>query len=230
MSWIIKPSSPISCPVFNQDLDFPVNNIYCVGRNYRDHSIEMGSDPDREPPFFFQKSSEVLLLPGENLNYPEDTNQLHYEVELVVAISKDCFKAVKEDIHDVIFGYAVGVDLTKRDIQSQAKQSGKPWLSGKVFYKSAAISEILMNDEILEVDKFEISLDVNTKNKQRSSCNNMIWSTEEIIFLLSQNIPLRCGDLIYTGTPSGVGNLEKGDVVRASLHSKQNISLDFCVK
>ncbi len=86
MSWIIKPSSPISCPVFNQDLDFPVNNIYCVGRNYRDHSIEMGSDPDRDPPFFFQKSSEVLLLPGENLNYPEDTNQLHYEVELVVAI------------------------------------------------------------------------------------------------------------------------------------------------
>ena len=230
MSWIIKPSIPISCPVFNQELGFPVNNIYCVGRNYREHSIEMGSNPDREPPFFFQKNSEVLLLPGQNLNYPEDTKDLHYEVELVVAISKDCFKINKNDVHDVIFGYAVGVDLTKRDIQKKAKLSGKPWLSGKVFSKSAAISEILMNDEFLELDKFEISLDVNTKTKQRSSCNDMIWSVEEIIFLLSQSIPIRSGDLIYTGTPSGVGNLEKGDVVRANLHSKQNISLDFYVQ
>jgi len=230
MSWIIKPSIPISCPVFNQELGFPVNNIYCVGRNYREHSIEMGSNPDREPPFFFQKNSEVLLLPGQNLNYPEDTKDLHYEVELVVAISKDCFKISKKDVQDVIFGYAVGVDLTKRDIQKKAKLSGKPWLSGKVFSKSAAISEILMNDEFLELDKFEISLDVNTKTKQRSSCNDMIWSVEEIIFLLSQSIPIRSGDLIYTGTPSGVGNLEKGDVVRANLHSKQNISLDFYVQ
>jgi len=230
MEWIVKPSGAVACPVFNQASYFPINNIYCVGRNYREHSIEMGSNPDREPPFFFQKSSEVLLLPGNDLDYPQDTIDLHYEVELVVAISKDCFRLNKESVESVIFGYAVGIDLTKRDIQEKAKQSGKPWLSAKVFYQSAAISKILIKDESLEPKKLEISLEVNDVLRQKSSCDKMIWSVNEIIFLLSQKIPLRAGDLIYTGTPAGVDKLEKGDFVSAILHQEPIVDIKFHVR
>ena len=205
MDWIINPSPLVACPVLNRDLSFPVRNIYCVGRNYRDHAFEMGSNPDRETPFFFQKVSEILLLPGSNLEYPDDTNELHHEVELVVAISNDGYKIDKSEAKDMIFGYAVGVDLTKRDIQKKAKETGKPWLSGKVFAGSAAISEIVLKDESLEADKLEISLSVNGEIRQNSGCDKMIWSVNEIIFLLSQTVPLGTGDLIYSGTPSGVG-------------------------
>ena len=134
----------------------------------------MGSNPDRESPFFFQKISEILLLPGNSLDYPDDTKDLHHEVELVVAISNDGYKIKISEVKNMIFGYAVGVDLTKRDIQKKAKDSGRPWLSGKVFYGSAAISEIVLKNESLEPDKLEISLNVNGEIRQRSGCDNMI--------------------------------------------------------
>ena len=227
MGWIINPSPLVGCPVLNQDLSFPVKNIYCVGRNYRDHALEMGSNPDREIPFFFQKVSEILLLPGSNLEYPDDTNELHHEVELVVAISNGGYKIHKSEAKDMIFGYAVGVDLTKRDIQKKAKESGKPWLSGKVFSGSAAISEIILKDDSLDADKLEISLSVNGELRQNSGCDKMIWSVNEIIFLLSQTVPLGPGDLIYSGTPSGVGKIEKGDTVSAILHQENSVNLSF---
>ena len=227
MDWIINPSPLVACPVLNQDLSFPVRNIYCVGRNYRDHAFEMGSNPDRETPFFFQKVSEILLLPGSNLEYPDDTNELHHEVELVVAISNNGYKIHKPEAKDMIFGYAVGVDLTKRDIQKKAKETGKPWLSGKVFAGSAAISEIVLKDESLDADKLEISLSVNGELRQNSGCDKMIWSVNEIIFLLSQTVPLGPGDLIYSGTPSGVGKIERGDTVSAILHQENSAKLSF---
>ena len=227
MGWIINPSPLVACPVFNRDLSFPVKNIYCVGRNYRDHALEMGSNPDREIPFFFQKVSEILLLPGSNLEYPDDTNELHHEVELVVAISSSGYKIHKSEVKDMIFGYAVGVDLTKRDIQKKAKESGKPWLSGKVFSGSAAISEIVLKDDSLDADELEISLSVNGDLRQNSGCDKMIWSVNEIIFLLSQTVPLGPGDLIYSGTPSGVGKIEKGDTVSAILHQENSVNLSF---
>ena len=230
MGWIINPSPLVACPVFNRDLSFPVKNIYCVGRNYRDHALEMGSNPDREIPFFFQKVSEILLLPGSNLEYPNDTNELHHEVELVVAISNSGYKIHKSEVEDMIFGYAVGVDLTKRDIQKKAKESGKPWLSGKVFSGSAAISEIVLKDDSLDADELEISLSVNGDLRQNSGCDKMIWSVNEIIFLLSQTVPLGPGDLIYSGTPSGVGKMEKGDTVSAILHQENNARLSFQIE
>ena len=230
MGWIINPSPLVGCPVLNQDLSFPVKNIYCVGRNYRDHAFEMGSNPDRETPFFFQKISEILLLPGSNLEYPNDTNELHHEVELVVALSNGGYKIHKSKAKDMIFGYAVGVDLTKRDIQKKAKESGKPWLSGKVFAGSAAISEIVLKDDSLEADKLEISLSVNGELRQNSGCDKMIWSVNEIIFLLSQTVPLGPGDLIYSGTPSGVGKIEKGDTVSAILHQENSVKLSFQIE
>ena len=230
MDWIINPSPLVACPVLNRDLSFPVRNIYCVGRNYRDHAFEMGSNPDRETPFFFQKVSEILLLPGSNLEYPDDTNELHHEVELVVAISNDGYKIHKPEAKDMIFGYAVGVDLTKRDIQKKAKETGKPWLSGKVFAGSAAISEIVLKDESLDADKLEISLSVNGEIRQNSGCDKMIWSVNEIIFLLSQTVPLGPGDLIYSGTPSGVGKIEKGDTVSAILHQENSARLSFQIE
>ena len=227
MNWIIKPSPIVSCPVLEQSLTFPVRNIYCVGRNYREHAVEMGSNPDREPPFFFQKTSEVLLLPGNNLEYPDDTNELHHEVEIVVAISKNGYKIDTAEINDMIFGYAVGVDLTKRDIQRKAKESGKPWLSGKVFAGSAAISKIVLRDESTDSDDLEISLSLNGDRKQKAKSNEMIWSVNEIIYLLSQTVPLVAGDLIYTGTPSGVGKIEKGDTISAILHQEKSTTLSF---
>jgi fumarylpyruvate hydrolase len=192
--------------------------------------LEMGSNPDRESPFFFQKISEILLLPGNSLDYPDDTKDLHHEVELVVAISNDGYKIKISEVKNMIFGYAVGVDLTKRDIQKKAKDSGRPWLSGKVFYGSAAISEIVLKNESLEPDKLEISLNVNGEIRQRSGCDNMIWSVNEIIFLLSQTVPLGPGDLIYTGTPSGVGKVKKGDIVSATLHQDNSTTLSFQIE
>jgi len=227
MDWIIKPSPIISCPVLGHSSTFPARNIYCVGRNYREHAVEMGSNPDREAPFFFQKTAEVLLLPGNNLEYPNDTKDLHHEVEIVVAISKDGYKIENTEVNDMIFGYAVGVDLTKRDIQNKAKDAGKPWLSGKVFAGSAAISEIVLRDESTESDKLKISLSVNGECRQKSESNKMIWSVNEIIYLLSQTVPLIAGDLIYTGTPSGVGQLGKGDTVSAILHQENSTILSF---
>ncbi len=131
--WIIKSPIPLECDVLNDSLKFPSRNIYCVGRNYRDHAIEMGGDPEREKPFFFQKSSDILVKNGFELKYPKDSSDLQYEVELVVAISQDAFKVGSSEAKNIIFGYAVGVDITKRDLQKISKDSGKPWFSAKFF-------------------------------------------------------------------------------------------------
>ena len=228
--WIIEKSPVMECPVFDEDLKFPLRNVYCVGRNYRDHAIEMGSNPDRDPPFFFQKTSDIILKDGETLKYPIDTSNLHYEVELVVFISKNAFQIKTSEAKNIIFGYSVGVDITKRDIQKVAKDSGKPWFSGKVFSGSAVLSNIIPISKSLEPDKIRISLRVNGEKKQEAGCNKMIWNVFDLISILSQTIPLKAGDLIFTGTPAGVGQLQKGDIVEAKLIQNNSTSLSFVVK
>ena len=228
--WIIKSPIPVECDVLNESLKFPSRNIYCVGRNYRDHAIEMGGDPQREKPFFFQKSSDILVKNGSEIIYPEDTSNFQYEVELVVAISQDAFKLDSSEAKNIIFGYAVGVDITKRDLQKISKDSGKPWFSAKVFYGSAMISDIVPKEDSYYPEDIKISLEVNGERKQFTGCNNMIWNVFELISILSQTIPLKAGDLIFTGTPAGVGQLQKGDIVEAKLIQNNSTSLSFVVK
>ena len=228
--WIIKSPIPVECDVLNESLKFPSRNIYCVGRNYRDHAIEMGGDPEREKPFFFQKSSDILVKNGSEIIYPEDTSNFQYEVELVLAISQDAFKVGLSEAKNIIFGYAVGVDITKRDLQKISKDGGKPWFSAKVFYGSAVISDIVPKEDSYHPEDIKISLEVNGERKQFTGCNNMIWNVFELISILSQTIPLKAGDLIFTGTPAGVGQLQKGDVVEAKLMQDNSTSLSFVVK
>lgn len=225
--WIIKSSPMMECSVFEEVLKFPLRNVYCVGRNYRDHAIEMGSDPDREPPFFFQKTPDIILKNGKTFKYPNDTDSLHYEVELVVFISKDAYQVNGLEAKNIIYGYGVGVDITKRDIQKSAKEAGKPWFSSKVFYGSAVVSEVIPVSKSLEPDKIRISLSVNGKKKQDSRCNKMIWNVYELVSILSQSIPLKAGDIIFSGTPAGVGTLKKDDLVLATLHQPNATALNF---
>ena len=226
-NWIIKKSPPPGCSVLDESLKFPTRNIYCVGRNYRDHAKEMGSDPDREQPFFFQKTSDILVNDNSEIEYPKDTRNFQYEVELVVAISEDAFQIDDVEAKDKVFGYALGVDITKRDLQQISKDSGKPWFSGKVFYGSAVLSDIIPTKKSIKPNKMRIFLSVNGQEKQNSSCDKMIWNIFELISILSQTIPLKAGDLIFTGTPAGVGQLQKGDLVSAGLDQPNAISLSF---
>ena len=229
-NWMISSTLPVECDVLNESLKFPSRNIYCVGRNYIDHAKEMGGDPERENPFFFHKTSDILLKNGSELVYPKDSSDVQYEVELVVAISKDAFKVGPREAKSIVFGYAVGVDITKRDLQKISKDSGKPWFSAKVFYGSAIISDLVPTKDSYDPENIKISLDLNGENKQFTGCNKMIWNVFELISILSQTIPLKAGDLIFTGTPGGVGQLQKGDIIEAKLIQNNSTSLSFVVK
>ena len=229
-NWMISSTLPVECDVLNESLKFPSRNIYCVGRNYIDHAKEMGGDPERENPFFFHKTSDILLKNGSELVYPKDSSDVQYEVELVVAISKDAFKVSPREAKSIVFGYAVGVDITKRDLQKISKNSGKPWFSAKVFYGSAIISDVVTVKDSYNPENIKISLNVNGERKQFTGCNNMIWNVFELISILSQTILLKAGDLIFTGTPAGVGQLQKGDIVEAKLIQNNSTSLSFVVK
>tara|TARA_B100001287_G_scaffold73551_1_gene61064 strand:+ start:141 stop:836 length:696 start_codon:yes stop_codon:yes gene_type:complete len=229
-NWMISSTLPVECDVLNESLKFPSRNIYCVGRNYRDHAKEMGGDPEKEKPFFFQKTSDILLKNASDLVYPNDSSDVQYEVELVVAISKDAFKVGPREAKSIVFGYAVGVDITKRDLQKISKDSGKPWFSAKVFYGSAIISDLVPTKDSYDPENIKISLDLNGENKQFTGCNKMIWNVFELISILSQTIPLKAGDLIFTGTPGGVGQLQKGDIIEAKLIQNNSTSLSFVVK
>ena len=229
-NWMISSTLPVECDVLNESLKFPSRNIYCVGRNYIDHAKEMGGDPERENPFFFHKTSDILLKNGSELVYPKDSSDVQYEVELVVAISKDAFKVGPREAKSIVFGYAVGVDITKRDLQKISKKGGKPWFSAKVFYGSAIISDVVPTKDSYDPENIKISLNVNGERKQFTGCNNMIWNVFELISILSQTILLKAGDLIFTGTPAGVGRLQKGDIVEAKLIQNNSTSLSFVVK
>lgn len=236
---VLYPTVPVlSKSTKNVIKRFPVHRIYCVGRNYRDHAIEMGGNPDREPPFFFQKPSDAIVDTYKETEmdktcfvpYPTKTSSLHHEAELVVAIGKDGLNIQTEDAKDHIFGYAIGCDLTRRDLQSEAKRSGRPWCCSKGFDFSAPCSAIVPKEETVlhtatcniptdstySSASATIELEVNNSIRQSSTLDKMTWTVPEIISYLSGYFRLRQGDLIMTGTPDGVNSIDVHDKVTIS--------------
>jgi len=212
-SYLFDPPPIPALPISGSEKLFPIRRVYCVGRNYAAHTLEMGGDPTRERPFFFSKPSSAVIASGEDIPYPPHTNNLHHEVELVVAISKEANHVSVEEASKCIFGYAVGNDLTRRDLQAEAKKAGRPWETSKGFDFSAPISKIVPVDKCGLLRQGEISLSVNGECRQQGDLKHMIWSADEIIAELSTLFTLKPGDLIFTGTPAGVGKLEPGDNV-----------------
>jgi fumarylpyruvate hydrolase len=196
---------------------FAVRRIYCIGRNYADHVREMGGDPSRESPIFFSKPADAIAGMGGVVAYPPGTTDLHHEVELVVAIHRGGANIPASDALNHVWGYAVGNDLTRRDLQAQARTSGQPWDMSKGFDDSAQIGALTSASEFGELATQAIWLKVNGQTRQQSTLDKMIWSVPEIIAALSQLVTLQVGDLIFTGTPEGVSALTPGDEVTAGI-------------
>ncbi len=224
MSFVITAPKQASVPVKGTHLRFPVRRIYCVGRNYNDHVAEMGGIPGREPPFFFQKPADALLL-DENFPYPSASNNVHHEVELVVALHSGGKNIAVEDASRHIYGYAVGIDMTRRDLQGAAKKAGRPWEIAKAFDRSAPVSEVTPKADIGLLERASISLHVNGVQRQNSDISEMIWTVPEIISELSKLFELHAGDMIFTGTPSGVGPVQPGDRLRAAIERVGELTL-----
>ncbi|MBO0663164.1 fumarylacetoacetate hydrolase family protein [Jiella sp. MQZ9-1] len=199
-----------SLPIRGRAETFPVRRIYCVGRNYADHAVEMGHDPDKEPPFFFQKNPDNLVTTG-TFPYPPATNDVHHEIELVVALAKGGTDIPAASALNAVFGYAIGLDMTRRDLQGEAKKLGRPWATGKAFEHSAPISDIVPVATIGHPAAGAISLSINGETRQSGDLAQMIWKTAEVIAHLSGLFELAPGDLIMTGTPAGVGPVARGD-------------------
>ena len=196
---------------------FPVHRIYCVGRNYAEHAREMGADPVKEAPFFFCKPNDAIVPSGTVIAYPSMTQNFHHEVELVVALKSGGVNIKAEAALGHVFGYAVGVDLTRRDLQQAAKDKGRPWDVGKAFDRSAPIGALRAVSSGGHIPQAAITISVNGAVKQTSDVKDMIWNVPDIITYLSGLFELKAGDLIYTGTPAGVGPLVKGDRVEARI-------------
>ena len=227
MSYVFAPPKQASVPVKGTHLRFPVRRIYCVGRNYNDHVVEMGDVPGREPPFFFQKPADAVLLDG-NFPYPTASRDVHHEVELVVALHSGGSNIAPSDASQHVHGYAVGIDMTRRDLQAAAKKASRPWEIAKAFDHSAPLSEIMPKSDTGVFERAEISLDVNGVQRQNSDISQMIWSVPEIISELSKLFELHAGDLIFTGTPSGVGPVQPGDTLHAAIEQVGELTLRVC--
>jgi fumarylpyruvate hydrolase len=204
---------------------FPVRRIYCVGRNYRAHAIEMGKNPDREFPFFFMKPADAIVPNGSIIPYPPRTQNFHYEAELVVAISKGGTNIPVSEAAGHIFGYATGLDMTRRDLQLQARDAGRPWDMGKGFDHSAPISAIIPITKTGALTSGKIELKVNGAVRQSSDISLLIWNVDEVIAYLSSYVALAPGDLIYTGTPEGVGAVVAGDDMLVSIDGLPDLSI-----
>ncbi len=218
------PAAPV-LPVKGETAGFPVHRIFCVGRNYAAHAAEMGHEVDREAPFYFTKPASAIVLSGSETPYAPGTEDLHHEIELVIAIGAPAFRVSVEDAPSAIFGYAVGVDMTRRDLQQQARVKGRPWDFGKAFENSAIISEITRAAEFGEIGPQRIWLKVGGETKQDQKLSDLVWSVPEVVSHLSGYYHLQPGDLIYTGTPSGVGPVQPGDVVTGGVDGLAPIEL-----
>lgn len=216
-SYVIEPAEPVALPVQGETARFPVNNIYCVGRNYADHVVEMGGDPNREPPFFFMKPGYALLQDGGTMEYPSHSDNVHHEVELVAALAAGGRDVSVAEAMNLVYGYAVGIDMTRRDLQGKAKNKGQPWEEGKSFRHAAPCSAIQPKEKAGDMTQGEITLSVNGKSRQAGNVNQMIWKLPEVISKLSSLFVLSPGDLIFTGTPAGVGPIARGDQLSAAI-------------
>jgi fumarylpyruvate hydrolase len=209
-AYAIDPTPVTVLPVDGSDLVFPVRRVYCVGRNFAAHAIEMGSDPDREPPFFFQKNPDNLVTSGE-FPYPVASNDVHHEIEMVVALKKGGSDIPVETALDHVYGYGVGLDMTRRDLQGKAKDTGRPWEVGKAFEASAPCTAIVPAAKVGHPASGAVTLDINGERRQTGDLNQMIWKVPEMISYLSGLFTLAAGDIIFAGTPSGVGPVKRGD-------------------
>ncbi len=223
--YVFTPEPIPTIPVAGSDKLFPVRRIYCVGRNFADHAIEMGHDPDKEPPFFFQKNPDSIVPPGKDFPYPTETSDVHHEIELVVALKSGGTDIPLDKALDCVFGYGVGLDMTRRDLQGQAKKMGRPWETGKSFEASAPCSVIHPVAEVGHPTQGAIRVEVNGEPRQEGDLNQMIWKVPEMIAYLSRLFELRPGDVIFAGTPAGVGAVVRGDVMTGHVEGVDSISV-----
>ncbi|MDT3380135.1 fumarylacetoacetate hydrolase family protein [Labrys neptuniae] len=226
MDYVIEPPPQAFVAVAGETAVFPVRRIWCVGRNYADHAREMGADPTREPPFFFAKPADAVN-PGGLLPFPSQTSDLHHEIELVVAIGRGGRDISVERALDHVYGYAVGLDMTRRDIQAEAKKLSRPWELAKGFDQSCPIGAIVPAARIGHPDKGRIEATVNGKVQQSGDLSQMIWSVPEAIAYLSRYVALAPGDLLMTGTPAGVSSVKPGDTLRGSCEGIGEIVVSY---
>jgi fumarylpyruvate hydrolase len=225
MNSLIIPEPKLTLiPIKDSSQQFPVRRIYCIGRNYADHAIEMGFDPNKEDPFFFQKNADNVDTSG-NFPYPPQTSDVHHEIELVVALKSGGSNISLTESYKHVLGFGVGLDMTRRDLQGQAKKTGRPWEIGKSFEHSAPMGKITLIEESGTMESGSIVLKVNDVIKQQGDLNMMIWKIPEMISHLSQFYKLQAGDLIMTGTPAGVGAVKKGDILEGSIQNLPNLKV-----
>lgn len=217
MSYIVNPPAVRSLPIIGGSQRFPVRRVFCIGRNYADHAREMGSTVDRETPIFFMKPADAIVSDGGDVAYPPRTKELHHEVEMVLALGSGGHELSLEQAQAAIWGYGVGLDLTRRDVQALLKEKRYPWDVAKAFDQSAPVSALRPASEAMPAADTVIQLNVNGQLRQQGVLGDMIFSSAEIIVLLSQQFVLQPGDLIFTGTPAGVAALERGDRFQAEL-------------
>ena len=227
MNYAIPQPDPVTLPVDGSDAVFPVVRVFCVGRNYAEHAVEMGHDPDREPPFFFMKPAVAVVPGGGSLPFPSATEDLHHEIELVVALRSGGTDIPTHGALEHVFGYAVGLDMTRRDLQARAKEAGRPWDMAKGFDRSAPISAIRPADAIGHPEAGAIWLKVNGELRQEGDLAQQIWKVAETIVYLSTLVELRPGDLIMTGTPKGVGRVMRGDVLEGHIDGVGELAVSY---
>ena len=209
-NFAIDPPEIVALPIAGTDARFPVRRVYCIGRNYAAHAVEMGHDPDREPPFFFQKNPNNLDTTGE-FPYPPHSSDVHHEIEMAVVLKTGGTNIKVEDALDHVYGYAVSLDMTRRDLQGEQKKMGRPWEIGKAFERSAPTGPIYRVEDVGHLSEGRVELKINGETRQEGDLNQMIWKVPEMIAYLSEYFELAPGDVIQSGTPSGVGPVVAGD-------------------
>lgn len=224
--FVFPPRATPSLPVQGRDARFPVNRIYCIGRNYADHAREMGFAPDPDALFFFLKPADAILEPGRPFPYPSGSSNVHHEVELVVALGAGGRDLTTEQARDVVFGYGVGLDMTRRDLQIAARDRGRPWDIGKAVDASAPCSALVPKEAAEGVGEARIRLSVNGEIRQDSNISELIFDVPYVVSYLSRLYELRAGDLIFTGTPAGVGPVERGDRIDCAVEGIASLSVE----
>ena len=217
MNTVIPPPAPPSIPVAGRAERFPVRRIFCIGRNYADHAREMGASVDKANPMFFTKPADAIVTDGADVPYPSATNDLHHEVEMVVALGAGGSNLSVDEARTLVWGYGVGLDLTRRDLQAQAKAKGAPWDVAKGFDHSAPVSALVPASEASPGAGTRIVLEINGETRQQATLADMVLDVPEILSALSRLFELKAGDIVYTGTPAGVAALQRGDRFRATL-------------
>lgn len=225
--YAVRPEPPTLLPVAGSDQVFPVGRIFCIGRNYAEHAVEMGHDPDREPPFFFSKPPNAIVADGSELDFPVGTSELHHEIELVVALGAGGRDVPAERALDLVHGYAVGLDMTRRDMQAVAKKAGRPWDMAKGFDESAPCSAVRPAAEIGHPEAGAIWLDINGERRQQGDLAQQIWTVPEALAYLSTLVALRPGDLLMTGTPAGVGAVQRGDRLSGHIDGIGDLTVSY---